>query len=220
MSYHTIFPTCDALIFTGGKYPPTNQWISLLQHKPLVIAADSGLLQLQGTNIAIDHIIGDFDSLPNAERILSQYPTGSIHRSSRDKDETDTELALLLAQKYGCKQPILIGGGEGRMDHLLAIIQLFQTPLAPIAWITAQEYILPVYQEKPLILHQMAEKTISFYPLRTPKEPIHTQGLQWPFTEFEYLYSKMSISNVISDDTMSLHITDGILLAILPFSTT
>ncbi|NIZ41183.1 thiamine diphosphokinase [Entomospira entomophila] len=219
MFYHPIFSNCDALIFTGGSYPSSTRWMSLLQNDPLIIAADSGLLQLQQTSVSVHHIVGDFDSLPSAEKVLAQYTHIPIHRSNREKDETDTELALLLAKEQNAQYPILIGGGEGRMDHLLAIMQLFTTNLAPAGWITAKEYILPIYPDTPFVLSQMAGETISFYPLIPPSKPIHTEGLQWPFTDLDYLYSKMSISNVIHDDKMTLRIDDGLLLAIIPFST-
>ncbi|NIZ19607.1 thiamine diphosphokinase [Entomospira culicis] len=206
----------DTLIFTGGNAPPADKWQHLVSPHSTIIAADSGLHQLVDTLHHPHHIIGDFDSLYD-ESLLKRYPQATIHRHPKAKDETDTELAVLLAQSLGAKSIALIGAGEGRIDHLFAITALFSQFPNLHLWLTACEQIIPIHPQKPLKLTLDIDTTISFYPLLMPQHPIKTEGLTWPFSNFDTLFSKMSLSNTTNKSIIKIEIADGILLSIIPF---
>lgn len=214
---HSLFSGIDSLIFTGGEFPLASMWQPMIQPNTTIIAADSGLHQLENITINIDHIVGDFDSLNNAKETLKLYPHAIIHQASISKDETDTELALLLAKKLKCKSTALVGGGEGRLDHLLAIVQLFSHSLAPSFWMTAREYIIPITTQKPFNYQLPINTQISFYPIVPSNYPIITEGLRWPFDHFDHLHSRMSLSNLTEKKSIKVNVKNGIILAIVTY---
>jgi len=83
------------------------------------IAADGGLLHLQGWDVSADYLVGDMDSL-HGELPLhvphAKYPA--------EKDDTDLALALELGLQRGYEHFILTGCTGGRADHTFANLQL------------------------------------------------------------------------------------------------
>ena len=81
-----------------------------------VIAADGGLRYLEAAGIAPDLLLGDFDS-------LGYHPEGAL-TYPKEKDETDTFLALRYAVANGYRHVRVYGGLGGRLDHTLANVQM------------------------------------------------------------------------------------------------
>ena len=84
-----------------------------------VIAADRGLLHCRALGITPDIIMGDFDSLGE------EPPQGTnIIRAPKEKDDTDTMLAVKYIKKNGIGRDVVIFGCiGGRMGHTIANIQ-------------------------------------------------------------------------------------------------
>ena len=98
----------------------------------LVIAADAGIINLERCGIEPDIIIGDFDSLgsiPKGDNVIT-YP--------KEKDDTDTMLAVKKGMEKGADEFYIYGGTGGRLDHTIANIQ----SLAYIAKKGGRGYIL------------------------------------------------------------------------------
>jgi thiamine pyrophosphokinase len=83
----------------------------------MVIAADSGILHLKKWGIQPNLLIGDFDSLgfiPTDDSCLV-YP--------KEKDDTDTLLAVRAGLERDFSTFVLLGCLGGRLDHTLANLQ-------------------------------------------------------------------------------------------------
>lgn len=93
----------------------------LIQPGDCVIAADRGCVLCRESGIEPDFCVGDFDSLLPGEAI----PAGAIVHP-REKDDTDTLLALKTALEAGLTDIVLMGGIGGRLDHSLANLQLMR----------------------------------------------------------------------------------------------
>jgi thiamine pyrophosphokinase len=166
-----ITPIRAILVFTGGDAPAPEGVAPFFakSERPRIFVADSGLLAAEaycqafawptgasgrdgatatsGAAGLIEGILGDFDSLDEAR--LAPYPARLIERHPKDKDDSDTELALGAA--HAARQAsggdaatapiILIGGCGGRIDHLFAIERLFSCPRAPDLWLTPVQAI-------------------------------------------------------------------------------
>jgi thiamine pyrophosphokinase len=88
-----------ALILANGDYGDLSVLRARLagQAPQVVIAADGGARYAAALGTKLDVVIGDFDSTaPQEAAQLEQAGTELIRRPS-DKNETDLELALLLA---------------------------------------------------------------------------------------------------------------------------
>ncbi len=186
-----------ALICTGGKSPLT---ITLPPHS-FVIAADSGLELAHRLGLTVDYAIGDFDSLHN----LSLLESVSHTVLNRDKDISDTEAALIHLKKIGIEKYILIGGGEGRFDHLIHLYSLFSLYGAPIEWITEKEHLYTLEDGVSYDFPHLS--TVSIIPTHPKSFSKVTCGdLKWPLKEFIIDSTHMSLSNIITHSPVTFTI--------------
>ena len=110
-----------AFIYTGGTV-----FDEYVIEKPeagdLVIAADAGYLTARRLGITPDVVLGDFDTLGEAN-----IPEGvECLRVPREKDDTDTQLAVSVALERGAKDIVIVGGMSGRIDHTLSTLAILE----------------------------------------------------------------------------------------------
>jgi len=201
----------EGLLLLGGEGPQRIHLQAVLDRSPYVIAADSGFDLALRVGVVPDLVVGDMDSVTETRR-LARFPAERIRRFPRDKDETDAELGLRLFREMGCGRVSLAGGGEGRLDHLLAIVGLFEEESAPVAWITAREEVGRVEGE--LILSGCKGLRISFFPLGEKAAGMSSAGLKWPLDGLEWSRGQGGVSNLITEDRALVRITRGRLLMI------
>ncbi len=199
------------VLFTGGLSPDFATVREILQSADIIIAADSGFDTALKMGIIPDIVIGDMDSVQN-KSILSEFTDNMVIKFSKDKDETDTELGLLYLSKKKCDNIILIGGGEGRMDHFLGIVFLFDRDLSPDIWYTNSSRFIKItgYSE----IHSMEGKLVSFFPLGNIKCKMKSIGLKWPLDNLHWDKGDMSISNLVTKDPFSIEMIHGSLLMV------
>ncbi len=94
-----------------------------------VIAADGGFARAEALGLEPDLLIGDLDSI-DAVRVNEAERAGvTVARAKADKDESDTELAVLEALRIGANRVTVLGAlGGARPDHALANIWLLAHP--------------------------------------------------------------------------------------------
>ncbi len=201
----------EGLLLLGGEGPQRNRLQPILDRSPYVIAADSGFDLALRLGIAPDLVVGDMDSVAGTRR-LARFPEDRIRRFPRDKDETDAELGLRVFREMGCGRVVLAGGGGGRLDHLLAIVGLFEGESVPEAWITAREEVRRVEGE--LVLSGCKGLRVSFFPLGEKATGMSSSGLKWPLDGLEWSRGQGGVSNLITEDRALVRITRGRLLMI------
>ncbi|MET0772293.1 MAG: thiamine diphosphokinase, partial [Candidatus Limnocylindrales bacterium] len=95
----------------------------------LVIGADGGAGRALRAGVHVDLVVGDLDSLDGADLDRLVAAGSDVTRAGRDKDESDTELALLAAIDRGCEPIVVLGAlGGPRLDHELANLLLLAHP--------------------------------------------------------------------------------------------
>ena len=95
----------------------------------LVVAADGGAHGAARLGFPIDLLVGDADSIDPAELARLEASGVPIRRAERDKDESDTELAVLAAIELGAREIVVVGAlGGRRLDHALANLGLLAHP--------------------------------------------------------------------------------------------
>ena len=108
--------TQHAIVVAGGLHPPASLASRIGDHD-LVVAADSGLEVALTLGLNVTHVVGDMDSV-DAEVLARIESTGVVvQRVPHDKDQVDTELAVLFARTLGATAITLITAGGGRLDH-------------------------------------------------------------------------------------------------------
>ena len=106
-----------AVIFSGGELGEGSNYIP--HSGDYIICADSGYENCLRSGAKPDIVIGDFDS-------LNDYSGDNIIRFKKEKDETDTLLAVNHALKKGYKKIIIFGALGGREDHAIGNIYLLK----------------------------------------------------------------------------------------------
>jgi thiamine pyrophosphokinase len=199
------------LLLIGGEGPQREVLEPILADVTCTVAADSGFDLARRLNIVPDLLVGDFDSL-EASRELEQFPEERIRRYPRDKDETDAELGLHLLWRRGFRQVVMAGGGGGRLDHLLALVALFQRDNFPALWYTSRELIQVV--EGTLVVDNCIGQTVSFFPLGRGVSGMRSSGLRWPLDGLEWNPGDMGVSNVFNNDRCTISVARGRILMV------
>lgn len=91
------------------------------------IGVDRGALYLIDQNIIPHTIVGDFDSVTADEFARISEAVSHVEQFQAEKDETDTDLALLQAIQYVPTEIWLTGVTGGRLDHYEAALRSLYT---------------------------------------------------------------------------------------------
>jgi thiamine pyrophosphokinase len=201
----------EGLLLLGGEGPRRTHLEAVLRGAALVIAADSGFDLALRLGILPDLLVGDLDSVA-ASPELADFPRERIRCFPRDKDETDAELGLRLFAERGFRQVVLAGGGGGRLDHLLAVMALFERDRPPAAWYTARERVERVDGEA--VLAGCRGLRVSFFPLGGAAGGLSSEGLKWPLDGLEWPRGYGGVSNLVTSDCARVRVGRGSLLLI------
>jgi thiamine pyrophosphokinase len=122
-----------ALIVADGDAPTRPAldavWPGWAEGFGLVVAADGGARGARRLGFTIDLVVGDGDSLTPAELEGLAAAHVEIRRAPLDKDESDTELAILAAVERAADELTVVGAfGGPRFDHALANVALLALP--------------------------------------------------------------------------------------------
>jgi thiamine pyrophosphokinase len=124
--------TLRAIVLADGS-PPTRagldaSWPGWDEAIAVVIAADGGARLASHLELPLDRWIGDGDSLGPADLAVLREAGVPIELVRQDKDESDTELAVLAAARVAGDITILGALGGLRVDHTIANLGLLGHP--------------------------------------------------------------------------------------------
>lgn len=158
-----------------------------------------------------DLVVGDFDSLESTE-LLSDFRQSQILRYPRDKDETDTEIAVRVSRERGADEIVIIGGGGGQMSHFVGILSLFDRPDPPSVWITDSAEFTCITGS--ISITGQAGEVMSFFPVGCETCEMRSEGLKWPLDTVAWNKGDIGVSNELSDTRAEVHMERGRLLMI------
>ena len=95
------------------KYPNFS-----FEKNDFIIAVDGGYIYAKEYNLPVNLLIGDFDSMENTNTNVEKIVL------PKEKNETDTYVAICEAVKRGYKEIILLGCMGKRLEHTIANIQI------------------------------------------------------------------------------------------------
>ncbi|MCY1151797.1 MAG: thiamine diphosphokinase [Sphaerochaetaceae bacterium] len=192
-----------AIIVTNGN-APLSLPSDFAKDSDLIIAADGGLEIVEILGLDCDIAIGDFDSLKNIE-LLNNI---KYQRYEKDKDFSDTELAIAYARDQGCDEYILLGGGEGRMDHLLGIWGIFKNYGPPICWLTRKDALYLV-QDKKNFKTSIGETVSIINSILGSSALVNCDNLKWPLKNFVVTSNHFSLSNEATKGILHVECKEG-----------
>ncbi len=179
-----------------------------------IISVDGGIRHLEKIGIMPDLMIGDFDSI-NPETLERYKALGiNIKEFPRDKDYTDTELALFEASHIS-SSAILLGAFGNRADHTFAnVYLLYEARELGIDMEIVDKYhtiFLVNEGEKRKIPGDIGD-IVSIIPI-LPSSSITTYGLKYPLKEEEINFGHArGMSNIKIDEDAWVFLKKGTLL--------
>lgn len=204
------------LIFANGDLPDTEKARAILRDDDYIICADGGTRHASFLDLKPALVIGDMDSADSIHLQKLQADGVSIELYSRDKNETDLELAITRAMELRPKEIIIVAALGGRMDQTLANIAL----LADFRLSTFNVRLDDGVEEIFFCHSQVQVKgrigdIVSLIPWGREVTGIQTENLRWQLDN-ETLFPEKTrgISNEMTDDIASIKILSGLLLIV------
>jgi thiamine pyrophosphokinase len=210
--------TSRSLIFANGDVNDGLMVRRALAFAPdsLIIAADGGARMAALFGLPIHAVIGDMDSLTEAE-FATLAGKAEVLRYPEAKNETDLELALIYAVEHGAQWIRILGGVGDRLDQTLSNIYLMALPILQ----GCDVRMVAVKQETWLIgtgTHEIdgsAGDTISLIPLNGTVHGVKTDGLHYPLRDEDLLFGPArGVSNIMSGEHASITVREGMLLVV------
>lgn len=207
------------LIITGG-YAEDELIAYLIQKEQysMIIAADKGLATADRLELALDFIVGDFDSVQDT--ILEKYKEKStpIETFPTEKDKTDTQIALEMALMHNPSSIDLIAATGSRLDHVMANIHLLLLPMQLGIPACIIDRCNRIYLKKDSFSIRKEEQYgdyVSLLPFTETVSGLTLKGFKYPLDRITLTAgSSLGISNEIKEEEAQVEFTGGILLVV------
>jgi len=216
--------TGHAIVLADGDAPSRDRldaaWPGWDAGVSMVVAADGGARHALALGLRLDRWVGDGDSIDPADLAALAAAGVRVERVAREKDASDTELAVLAAVEEGAGELTIIGGlGGERIDHAL-------TNLAVLEHATLRDRGVRLYDaggarislvegpvERDLDGH--VDDLVTLVPWGGAAVGVTTRDLRYPLRD-ETLEtgSSRGLSNVRTSPRAGISLRDGRLLVI------
>lgn len=203
------------MIITGGecKIKP------VVLEKDFVIACDYGYKYCEEFGITPDLIVGDFDSYPNSEENISQKSDKiKILKFQKEKDDTDTMIAIKYAIENEIKDIVIYGAFGGRLDHMYANIQsaVYAVEHDSKCMIIDENNILYVIKNNKITINKKENYSISIFSHTNKSFGVNSKGLKYQLEDFTLENSfPIGVSNEFLTDFAEISVKKGTLIIIL-----
>jgi thiamine pyrophosphokinase len=205
------------VIFAGGTLRPGKAFYAAVGSADMFIAADSGAETALKYGCTPRIVVGDFDSL-DASVLEELGKRGSqVRRVAVEKDETDTELAVQVAQEEGATRITLAGAfGGARFDHTMAnILLLAGFEGVPITIVDGPSMCWLVRGPGSSAIDGQVGDLVSLLPLTGDASGVRTKSLYYALKGETLSFGKpRGVSNVLIEEHAEVAVEGGMLLVI------
>jgi thiamine pyrophosphokinase len=205
-----------AVIFVNGVMADPQAVRMMLRPDDYLVAVDGGLQHLQTLGVQPQLLIGDLDSLDEADVAVLESAGVRIERHPAEKDETDLELALLALAGQGYDEIRVVAALGGRLDQTLANLSLLELP-----GLEDVDVRLDDGHEEILIIRDFTTidghpgDTVSLLARDGCTNGITTEGLKYPLTRETLCPNRTrGISNEMLSEQASVKVASGRLLCV------
>lgn len=203
-----------AIIIAGGAPPSLELLNEELKDSAIIICADSGANCLLNYNIIPQYLLGDFDSID--KEVFNYFSKSNCHIESypKDKDYTDTELALLKAKEIGANTIAFLGCSGSRLDHTLGNLGLLLKCLIS----NIKSYIRDNnnYVElinNPVTISGMPEEKFSLLAYNSPVKNLTIEGAKFPLKNYDLqVGDSLTVSNEFKNSEVKITFSEGVLM--------
>lgn len=210
----------ETIIVVTGAAPIRPEIVDALPSNRIVLAADGALDHALDAGLTPAGLVGDLDSVSPAGLAWAEAHA-TIARHDPDKDLTDTELTLATAADLNPARLILVGGGDGRLDHTFGAIGALGHPTMtsiPVieAW-WGEHHLRVVHGPGRAELDLEPGSTLSLIAAHGPCTGVTIGGVRWPLDDATLApLSGLGISNVAVDEHIDVAVSSGVLTIFIP----
>lgn len=137
-----------------------------------------------------------------------------------EKNETDTELARSRALELGCSRIVFLGATGGRLDHMIANIQMLSACLEQnvhAELVDTQNRLYLIQYQAEFEREKVWGKYISFFPYTDCVTGIHLAGFKYLLHGWDLkkgVESGLCLSNELAQDVAKIWIDKGVLVCV------
>ena len=205
-------------ILAGGDYD-----FSVKEYKKEIttwVGVDRGAIRLIKEGIAPFISIGDFDSVTHEEKETILKASTICLSLPEEKDETDTEQALLeVMNRFPSESIYLFGATGGRIDHFLQNFYMMAHPrfrsLLPSFRIIDERniifYLLPGIHK---IKKTKNKKYLSVFCL-SPTKKLTLDGMKYSLKEEDVEFVRGFVSNEFEEEEATIRFESGLIAIVL-----
>jgi len=184
-----------------------------------VVAADGASATALTWGRAPDVVVGDLDSLGDAQRAALQERGSVFETYPRAKDQTDGEIALRAALARGARSIRIAGAlGGTRFDHALANVLLLTLPELrglDLALVDERHDVRVLRGPGSLTLTGTAGEIVTLLPLSTRASGVTTRGLLYALRDGTLLGGhSRGVSNKLTGERALITLQRGQLLVV------
>ncbi|HEX3031628.1 MAG TPA: thiamine diphosphokinase [Bacillota bacterium] len=185
-----------------------------------LICADGGANHAFRMGRVPSVVIGDLDSLGTEVRAWLEGEGVPVITAPREKDETDTGLALqwLVREHPDVKEVTVLGALGGRLDHTVFNLQLLLTwyrQRLKIKLVDEAQTVFLITPEWPGHFTGLG-RLVSLLAFTPEVEGISTVNLQYSLSDARMYQDKpLGVSNVLTGETGEVTVRAGVLLAFI-----
>ncbi|MCR5602952.1 MAG: thiamine diphosphokinase [Lachnospiraceae bacterium] len=222
--YNNINIDKKCLIISGGRFANIPRQRLRADY---VIACDKGLEYAEKYLIKPDVIVGDFDSVSDNLREGLDERDALIMRYPKEKDDTDTLIAVKYALSEGYRNIIIVCALGNRTDHLLANLQTAHYAAkkgAIVRFIDEYEEIIAFSNTETTIKKEIIDNIqdqnnsiyLSVFSLDDRSEGVSITGTKYEITDAVLTNTfPIGVSNEFKDKEAAISVKNGSLLVMI-----
>ncbi len=193
-------------IFANGEYGNKEFYINELKNIGYVIGVDGGNEFLKKINLHPNLCIGDFDS--TSKETLKWLSNTRMKTFPKDKDKSDTYLALEYASRMKADSIYVFGGLGKRIDHTYSNLLLFSV----FDFVVKEENIEIFRVRDHKVFKCQKGETWSLLPLKEV-HGLTIEGFKYPAENMQmFLENPIGLSNITIKENVSISLKKGILI--------
>ncbi len=196
------------VIFGAAPVQDTDSLRGYLSPDMYSIAADGGVKLAHALGVIPDLIVADCDSAPRPSDAVSSVVL------PKQKDDTDTFVAMQTAFEKGFREFLLLGCLGGRMDHTVANLlnaRRLTEMGARVTLVDAKNEITVLTAGA----YSLRKGGFSVFSMTECVKGLYLSGVEYPLQDFTLQADNpLCVSNVAVSDTASVWFASGVLLLI------
>jgi len=205
------------VVLANGDMKELDFYKKIIKKGDYIITADGAIHYAFQMGIKPDLAIGDFDSTnENLMKVLEEKKI-KVLKYPKEKDFTDTELAINYAVEKEASEIILMGAIGSRIDHSFSNIAL----MAKIAEKGIKCRIINenndcYFVTDNISFEKINKRFISIIPISNEVEIEKTHGLYYPLeNDILHFGTPRGVSNFSIEDNVSISLKRGVAMVIL-----